>query len=664
MRRTALVLALALLLVGCTDQGPSDEGGATPSLSSSPEPTPPPTVGPVLATASPSPEGTPVPTPVLSAPPISTSTPVPTALPTTTPTSVPTPTPTTAPTPTPRPTIEFDRRAPPAVTIINAGETVRGVKLISREHILEVIVPPPLTATAPFDSAILPDGSVVMAGNEGLLVSVGPEGAISETRIPGGMNFEPADDGTMWYYNWVDGEVSFWKEGIDGGPEVAASLPPVYTDGSIAVSPDGSAVYVAWWKLDYDVKKESALYRYTEDEGLVKLLDGTDGSVLRAVEVTQDGTVYVAATDGIYRLEGDNELALVHRILYNHVTSDGLTSDEEGNLYFSALGWGMGVFKLSDDGSAETIATFSEDVDVPLGLSWDQNNGRVIGVRKEKGELISIDGDGDVSVLNDPSGLSTPIAIREHPEGGVFLNADEAGPMYIDGSGDVVRYPTFGARPVYYQPPAADIVFDEAGLMYYTCAAPGFMSKIVTIDAYGEVRDITGSSEHEASSPAGIAVDSRGRVFYADYRQGAVLELSADGESTPVLEGIPYPVGLVIDSHDTFWVSAAPEGSQATDNPLDEVDRTRVLRFRPGEELEEVFNFGDDDRHSFTFFDVDDEGTIYLPDDNILWRVSPDGEATELATGFRNIRAARIFKDSSVYLVDYEAGALYRLRRA
>jgi hypothetical protein len=236
--------------------------------------------------------------------------------------------------------------------------------------------------------------------------------------------------------------------------------------------------------------------------------------------------------------------------------------------------------------------------------------------------------------------------------------------MYIDGSGDVVRYPTFGARPVYYQPPAADIVFDEDGLMYYTCAAPGFMSKIVTIDAYGEVREITESSEHEASSPAGIAVDSKGRVFYADYRQGAVLDLSADGESTPVLEGIPYPVGLVIDSHDTFWVSAAPEGSQATDNPLDEVDRTRVLRFRPGEEPEEVFNFGDEERHTFTFFDVDDESTIYLPDDTVLWRVGPDGTATELATGFRNIRAARIFKDSSVYLVDYEAGALYRLRRA
>ena len=547
---------------------------------------------------------------------------------------------------------------------INAGGTVHGVELVSREHVLEVIVPPPLTATAPFDSAILPDGSVVMSGNEGRLVSVGPEGEIGDTRIPGGMNFEPADDGTMWYYNWVQGEVSFWKEGMDGGPEVAASLPPVYTDGSIAVSPDGSAVYVAWWKLDYDVHKESALYRYTEDEGLVKLLDGTDSLVLRAVEVTRDGKVYIAATDGIYRLEGDNERIQVHRIMFNYVTSDSLTSDEEGNLYFSALGWGMGVFKLSDDGSAETIATFSEEVDVPFGLSWDGRNGRVIGVRKEKGELISIDGDGNVAVLNDPSGLSTPIAIREHPDGGVFVNADEAGPMYIDGSGDVVRYPTFGARLVYYQPPAADIVFDEDGLMYYTCAAPGFMSKIVTIDAFGEVRDITASSEHEVSSPAGIAVDSRGRVFYADYRQGAVLELSADGESTPVLEGIPYPVGLVIDGHDTFWVSAAPEGSQATDNPLDEVDRTRVLRFRPGEVPQEVFNFGDEDGHTFTFFDVDDEGTIYLPDNEILWRVGTDGTVTELATGFRNIRAARIFKDGSVYLVDYEAGALYRLRRA
>jgi sugar lactone lactonase YvrE len=551
--------------------------------------------------------------------------------------------------------IEIDRNPPPAVETITFGAPKGGINLLSKEFILETIIPPSKTISAPFDSAVLPDGRIVMSGNDGRLVSVSLQGEIKETNIPAGVNFEASDNGVMWYYNFVGGDVSYWRAGQNERIPVA-QLPPVYTDGSIAVSPDGKAVYIAWWKLDYDInRKESALYRYTSEEGLVKILDGTKDSVLRAVEVTHDGRVYVAATNGVFRLNEENKLTLVYKIRFNHITSDGLTSDEEGNLYFSAFGFNQGVYKLSPDGKAEVISKSEDEIDVPFGLSWDKNNQLVIGVRKEKGQLISIDREGVIKVLNGASGFTTPIAIEEHPDGGIFVNGDEVGLLFVDGTGKVSN---FRNRIVSYQPPAADFVFDNGGLIYYTYAAPGFDSMIVTIDANGKIKEFA----RNVGAPAGIDIGPDGKIYYADYEKGAIFMLTDKGESIPIQENIPFPVGLVIDSNNTLWVGAAEEGAKGDPGALNEVYSTRILRFTAGGEPEEIISLGEGKEGSFTFFDVDENGNLYLPQEDKLLLRSADGEITEIANGFQHVRAARITKDGSIYVTDYSAGALYRLR--
>jgi len=66
---------------------------------------------------------------------------------------------------------------------------------------------------------------------------------------------------------------------------------------------------------------------------------------------------------------------------------------------------------------------------------------------------------------------------------------------------------------------------------------------------------------------------------------------------------------------------------------------------------------------AFTFFDVDQAGNLYLPDTNKLLLRSAEGELTVLATGFKYLRGATIAKDGSIYLTDYVASALYRLKK-
>jgi len=568
-----------------------------------------------------------------------------------------------APVPTPAPVstivLEIDGNPPPAIETIQYGQSYGGIELLSRNYDFEVIIPPSKTITAPFDSDVLPDGQIVMAGNSGMLVSVNLEGGITETAYPAnGANFESDDSGAMWYYSFWSGMLSYWKTGMPG-PRQAATLPAVYTDGSIAVSPDGTAVYIGWWQSDYDINShKSAIYRYSEGKGLEKLVEGTSLSdLISAVEVTPKGNVFIARNDGIYKLTSANQLEQVYSLRDMQVRSDGMTSDDNDNLYFSAYGMPQGIHKLTPEGTLETIVTIGNAKEVPFGLSWDRQHQLIIGVRKERGEIVSIDMKGTVTVLNSPSGLTTPIPVEEHPSGTIFVNGDEAGLLMIDGNGTVHSY--CKDFLVSYQPPAADFCFDSNGLIYYSFAAPGFDNMIVTVDKYGRVSKVT----EDVGAPAGIEVGADGVVYYADYQRSAVYALTDQGDSICIADGIPHPVGLVIDSENNFWVGATKQGIQCDPLSVDnECFNTRILRFRRGETPEEVFTFGNlRGQREIYFFDVDEEGNLYIPAGNRLLLRAPDGKIAEIAEGFNCIRAARVARDGRIYITDYGAGALYRL---
>ena len=134
--------------------------------------------------------------------------------------------------------------------------------------------------------------------------------------------------------------------------------------------------------------------------------------------------------------------------------------------------------------------------------------------------------------------------------------------------------------------------------------------------------------------------------------------MTENGKSIPVVEDLYYPVGVDVDSEGNIWVTSGEEGMDV--GSLDEVFSNRILKFSDGK-IEEILTLGEG--HAFTFFDVDKEGNLYLPDNDKLLLRSPDGKLTELATGFEHLRGATIAKDGSIYLTDCAASALYRLKK-
>jgi streptogramin lyase len=248
--------------------------------------------------------------------------------------------------------------------------------------------------------------------------------------------------------------------------------------------------------------------------------------------------------------------------------------------------------------------------------------------------------------------------VKQHPEGTLFVNGDEAGLLRIAPNGTVENFNR--SHICSFQPPAADFAFDRDGSIYYSEAAPGFTNSILKFDVSGKHRIITNA----VGAPAGIEVAADGSVYYADYGKSAVMQLHADGRSTVVAENIPYPVGLAVDNHGRIWVGAAELDATGDPYALDEVYNTRILRFTPGKQPEEVMNLEDYRRHrAFTFFDVDDQGNLYVPDGDRLLLRTNTGEIRVIAGGFRHLRGACVCRDGSIVVTDYGIAALYRLRR-
>jgi len=523
-------------------------------------------------------------------------------------------------------------------------------ELLSQDWELQTIVPPCPIISAPFDVAVLPDGRLITSGSDGRLVVIHENGYVENTRTQcPGSNFEASDDGRIWFYDFPMGTLSVVQPGEEQA-QVIGNLPPSYSDSSIAVSPNGAEVYIVWMQHD---TRRSVLYRYTEN-GMERLLEMTGGSVLRAVEVTRDGIVYVASGDGIFVLGDDNRLTSYLKIRHFWISSDSMTSDPDGNFYFAAQGdeKNRGIYRVLPGGKLNMFAQL-EDQEVPLGMAWDSKKHILFAAQKETQGIIKIS-ENRIDRIIETSGLTTPIAIAFSPDGQLYINGDESGVMKVTGDGKVKRFR--GGIPS-YQPPAADMVFDKSGLLYYTCACPGFQSMIITIDADGKVQELT----RDTGCPAGIDIDGKGRIFYADYERCAVYRLEPDGKSTLVMGNIPYPVGLVIEPEGTFWVSAASPKASGNSRAVEEIPRTRILRFVLNSgEVEEILNLGTEGWHNLTFFEVGPDGTLYLPDGGSLLIRHPDGKTETMACGFSNIRDAKLAPDGSLYVTDYGASALYR----
>jgi sugar lactone lactonase YvrE len=258
-------------------------------------------------------------------------------------------------------------------------------------------------------------------------------------------------------------------------------------------------------------------------------------------------------------------------------------------------------------------------------------------------------------VLNRPSGLTTPIAIDQGPRGSILVNGDEIGLLEVDAQHQVHLYCRGMCS---YSPPPADFTFDRDGLIYYTCAAPGFVSEIVTIDQKKTIRTLT----REVGSPAGIDMGPGNTIYYADFLRGTVNLLSPSGRSSVVIADLFYPLGLVVDDSGTIWVGMADRRTDVKPGILGERYSTLIARYDGKGTLQETIDFAKWEGAGITFFDVDRSGNLYVPIGRAVLRRDARGAIEVMGDGFANVRGAKVCSDGYLYVTDYSNPALYRIR--
>lgn len=524
--------------------------------------------------------------------------------------------------------------------------------VVASGWILQTIVPPSPIISAPFCIQIYIDGRLIVDGPKGKMVSIDEKGNIEPTDIPSaGVFWDVSDDGRIWSYNMFEGKLNVTDADSHHVREIG-TVEIGYSTGSLSVAADGSVVYFTIAET-HSPTNHSRLYRYRESEGIQIVAEDKPGT-FTAVEVTRKGLVYIVGVGNIFRLGPDDQPQIInHRNDYYPVS---ISSDEDGNLYYAAFGnnKSRGIYRYNPKkGNPTRILALGPHQIPPTGLAWDRFHKRLLAVQKEEQQIYELKNGQLFGILDNRHMLSTPIAIAIRNDGEVFVNGDECGVQHISKDGLVSRLHN---HLVSYQPPPAGMVFAKNGELYYTGAAPGFDSRIYRIDKQGNAVKIAQSK----GSPSGIAISPNGSIYYADYARHTIFRLENDGRSIPIREGIPYPVGLVISKNGVFYVATAEKIIYNNRGPLDEYNRTQIVKFTLKGKAETVFS---DKSANLSFFDVAEDGTLIIPRFQRLIAVSPKGVITNLACGFDMIRDAKIALDGSIYISDYGAAALYRLVR-
>jgi len=176
-------------------------------------------------------------------------------------------------------------------------------------------------------------------------------------------------------------------------------------------------------------------------------------------------------------------------------------------------------------------------------------------------------------------------------------------------------------------------------LLAYTAPTGG---RPAPIEALAPV-DVVASGFHD---PRGVAADGEGNVFVSETARGVVTRIDAGGRRTVVARGLRRPAGLALDPAGGLLIAEERAG--------------RVLRLERGGRLAVVASGLSAPR----WMAAADDGTLYVsasgrPGDrrhhghpgDVIVRVSPAGETTVLASGFRDITGLAAAREA-VHVLD------------
>ena len=280
--------------------------------------------------------------------------------------------------------------------------------------------------------------------------------------------------------------------------------------------------------------------------------------------------------------------------------------DTEGNLFISES-VGNHIRKVSTSGVITTMAVLNNS---PRGLAVDESGNVLVAAGNQilnvspAGVVTTIAGNGNNAFAGDggpasAASLLSPSGVAVDGSGIYIADANRVRLVSTDGTiATFAGNGTYGSygdggpatSAVLFQP--GGVAVDAQGNLFIAdtgnnriqkVTTEGVMTTIAGNGTAGFSGDGGPAAAASLNGPTGVAVDSSGNVYIADYKNGPVRKVSADGRistvATPTQSFLFQPAGVAVDSMGNLFIA---------DNNM-----SRVLKLPPSGTLTTVAGVGE-----------------------------------------------------------------------
>jgi sugar lactone lactonase YvrE len=431
----------------------------------------------------------------------------------------------------------------------------------------------------------------------------------------------------------------------------------------VAVSPDGSTVYYDNGNQIFRLDPVSHVTTVLAGSGTNGAADGTgeaasfNGSAGMALD--SSGTLYVAdnwncavrkvtASGVVTTLAGPSGgcLSAVETdgtgTAANFLFPNGVLADNTGNLVVSDV-YGETIRKVSLGGITTTFAGLGANIGATDGTGAVASFGFLIG------SAITADSSGNLyiaEVLNNLIRKVTPAGVVTTVAGGPGQQG------YVEGTGSAARFNMPSGIAV--NASGTLYVADTSNSAIRQISPAGVVSTLAGGNGWGSADGVGSAAQFRL--PTGVATDSSGNVYVADYYNNTIRKVTAAGVVT-TLAGNPNmsgsadgtgsaalfsgPLQLVVDSTGTIYVSDSNNSTIRKISPAGVVTTLAGTAGVPGSAdgtgSAARFNFsvlvtlGLTDRGGGLTLDA--AGNLYLADTNngTIRKITPTGVVSTVA---------------------------------
>jgi uncharacterized protein (TIGR03437 family) len=385
---------------------------------------------------------------------------------------------------------------------------------------------------------INPDGtSIIVAGN-GTAGSDGDGGPAGAARLsyPAGLALDRA--GNLYIADSGNHKIRRITNGIittvlGTGTAGAATASQLSTPTGVALDVAGN-LYVA--------DSANLRVRKLSPAGVVS----TIAVAARDVAIAPDGTLFASYGQHVVRVLPNNAVA--------NYAGDG------------------SYFFRGDGGSAVTARLYS-----PTGVALDATGG--LWIADTGNQRVRVVGpDGNIATVAGPQGLSGPATIAFDGSGSALI-ADGAGNVVKRLAGSTLTpaagngatgYTGEGYLAIYsplslplaalYRPDGGFYIADSANQRIRLVTPQGAMNTVAGNGFAGFTGDGPAIGAR-VNSPAALALDASGALYFADMSNNRVRKLTPDGEIVTVAGGpqaslsLSQPRGVAVDSAGNVWIA-------------------------------------------------------------------------------------------------------------